>query len=76
MNKHIQKLRRLKAIQFWPYFLEHKDELKLILDNDDTIVVASDSENNDEFAEAPCYLGNSEGICDLLFALNIDFDHC
>ena len=75
MNKHIQKLRRLNAKKFWVYFLENKEDLKLILDNDDTIVVPLKG-NSDEFASSPTYLGTSDGICDFLTALNIEFEYC
>lgn len=77
MNKHIQQLNKLKnPDKFWEYFLEHKDKLKLILDNDDTIVVPLMLESDDDYTSASNYLGNSEGIGDLLTALKINWEEC
>ncbi len=80
MNKHIKKLNKLHGIDFWKYFLENKNELKLILDNDDTIVVLvehdGDDEEDREYASANNYLGNNEGITELLHALEVNCEHC
>lgn len=76
MNIHIQKLRRIKSEKFWKYFLEHKKELKLILDNDDTVIVSLEEDFPGEFASPPSYLGDSDGLCDLLSALDINFEYC
>lgn len=76
--EHLQKLER-KPKEFWKYFLEHKNDLKLILDNDDTIVIPMHFDDNaDEhtYANAPNYIGNSDGMSEFLKALEINFEHC
>lgn len=80
INKHIKKLQSLEGKNFWKYFLKHKEELKLILDNDDTIVVTkkrTEREGDDEdYACVQNYIGDSDGIIELLGALSINCERC
>ena len=77
MNQHINELNALEGEDFWRYVLKFKKELRVILDNDETYVEPFDkAEDDDEVATACCYLGNSDGVCHLLAALEVPHEHC
>jgi len=76
---HIEKLKLLSGTTFWHYFLQFKAELELHLDNDSTYVTSLfESEHEKEWgcdsATASDSIGCSDGVCDLLTALNINFE--
>jgi hypothetical protein len=76
-KNHLKKLSKLSGSKFWKYIIENKHDLKLILDNDDTIVVLNNSNEDDEnHISAPNYLGNSQGILELLKSIGICHEVC
>lgn len=73
---HINKLKMLTGSNFWTYVLANKEELIVKLDNDSTIVVSAFEDEEDEgYAEVPDCIGYGDGICNLLSALNINFEY-
>ena len=67
-------------IERWKYILEHKDQIMVMLDNDDTIPVfcpglipgwIEDYDDLPSLNDFHQYLGNSEGVKDLLSVLGI-----
>ena len=75
MKQHIKRLKKFKGVTFWQYVIDHKDDLKIILDNDNTIITLLGNDSED-YASAPDYLGNSDGIINLLDAIGIENEQC
>lgn len=75
MSQHIKRLQKLKSVKFWQYVIDHKDDLKVTLDNDDTIITLLNDDSED-CVSAPYYLGNSDGIMNLLDAIGIENEQC
>jgi len=75
--KHIDKLQTLENEDFWKYVVQHKSELLVVLDHDDTWVMPDDCGDFDysDIASAGYYLGNGDGIMHLLSALGISWEH-
>lgn len=77
---HIRKLKQLSGQSFWRYVVANKCDLKVIIDNDSTIVVnifeTDDDELGNDYAAASEPIGNCDGIFDLFSALGIEAEYC
>ena len=62
----------------WGFVLAHKGKLRLLLDNDQTMVIddSADDEDNNNVSNFVNYVGRSVGVIDLLHAIGIDTDSC
>ena len=73
-----KEFKELSSKEQWEWVLNHKNEIKLILDNDNTSVTFLGEEENDD---APIYyledwLGNGPGVEILLSAIGIQNEDC
>lgn len=62
------------------FLMSHSDKIKLVLDNDMTMVNFITEEDNDEIdislKDLDDYLGNSEGVLNLLEFIGITAEEC
>lgn len=73
LNREWQKL---SGKSQWLFALEHKDRIKVNLDNDDTYITFLNEENFEDSDDMNIltfdnYIGNSAGVEDLLEAIGI-----
>lgn len=76
MSQHIKRLKKLKGVKFWQYVIDHKNDLKITLDNDSTIITLLNDDDSEEYVRSPEYLGDSLGVMELLDAIGIHNDRC
>ena len=76
----MEKLRKLETDkERLQLVAEYKDDLKIVLDNDSSMVEFKDDELGeavDEFFEFDDYFGNAYGILSLFELLGIEADRC
>ena len=80
MSKLIDEFDALRGDKArWDWLIANKDKsLRLVLDNDDTMIVDNSAHEDDEnnTASFDSYIGWSEGVLNLLHAIGIDAECC
>ena len=77
-NKLIQYCKKLDDNLIWNYLIDNKEKFIVELDNDQTLIIIKESEDedgNDIFFYAPC-VGNTKGVAILLETLGFEVRNC